>query len=143
MDIVSKKQYCKHDQKTDQNLENNLMKSNNNIKLHPNKQINLQKSRVLKTQSSPMLKLLKILRRTIPSSRVALESTRTSKMRMIVTLTLKMKKSIFKMIMSMPLKLSMGPRKTIQVQKMMIIKMFSNKNKTDIYKTKTFIRKRK
>lgn len=64
-------------------------------------------------------------------------------MKMIVKLTLKMKKSIFKMIMSMPLKLSMVPKKMIQVQKMMITKMFSNKNKTDIFKTKTFIRNRK
>ena len=47
------------------------------------------------------------------------------------------------MITSMPLKLSMVPKKMIQVQKMMITKMFSNKNKTDIFKTKTFIRKRK
>ena len=66
-------------------------------------------------------------------------------MKTSVRLTLKrMKFKMNKTIKSMLLRLIMGLRKMIQILMMtMIKKVTSNKNNKDIYRTKTFKRKRK
>lgn len=66
-------------------------------------------------------------------------------MKTIARVTLRAKKTKFKMIKSMPPRPTTAQRKTTQsLKKMMtIIKIISNKINTDIFKIRTFIRKRK
>lgn len=66
-------------------------------------------------------------------------------MKTIARVIRRAKKTKFKMIKSMPLRPTTAQRKMTQsLKKMMtIIKIISNKINTDIFKIRTFIRKRK